>query len=162
MKTKLFFLALFSALLLNACKSNEPVVSNLLPEHSIHTGIYGTVIERYGDWMPYVGGYAPDRGERPIVREIYVYEYTMFQEIEGSHFTLFDIDKMPHKLVAKTKSISNGFYEMELAPGTYSVFFLEQGKLYANGSDGYGGISPVTVIADSAIYMPLLLDHAVY
>ena len=162
MKTKLFFLALFSALLLNACKSNEPDTKKPLSTPSIHVGIYGTVVERYGDWMPIWDPNDTTRGERPIVREIYVYEYTKYQEIEGSHFTLFDIDKMPHKLVAKTKSEANGFYEIELEPATYSVFLLEDGQLYANCGDGYGGINPVTVIADSALYVPLVLDHAVY
>lgn len=162
MKTKLFFFALFAALLLNACKSNEPDINAPLPAPSIHTGIYGTVIERYGNWQPELNPNDTTRGERPIVSEIYVYEYTKSQEVEGALYTHFPIDGMPHKLVAKTKSMANGFYEMELKPGSYSVFLLEDGQLYANGFDGYGGINPVTVIADSAIYFPLVLDHAVY
>ena len=158
MKTKLIFLIFLVAMTLNACKSNELDI----PAPSICTGIYGVVTERYGNWQPIWDPNDATRGERPIVREIYVYEYTMFQEIEGSHFAYIDIDKMPHKLVAKTKSLANGFYEMELAPGIYSIFLLEEGQLYANGGDGYGGISPVTVTADSVLYVPLCLDHAVY
>jgi len=163
MKTKFFFLSLFVALVLNACKSNEPDMNAPMPAPSINTGIYGTVIERYGNWMPLWDPNDTTRGERPIVREIYVYEYTMSQEIEGVHYSpYYSIDEMPHRLVAKTKSKANGFYEMELEPGTYSVFLLEDGQLYANGGDGYGGLSPVTVIADSAYYFPLVLDNAVY
>ena len=38
-------------------------------EKTINEGIYGTVKERYGDWMPWVGSNPPDHGERPIVCE---------------------------------------------------------------------------------------------
>ena len=161
MKVKFLFAALFAALVLNACKSDEPNMNAPLPAPSINTGIYGSVIERYGNWMPVVNPDDTTHGERPIIREIYVYEYTKIQEFDKVYYTLYPINKMPHKLVAKTKSLANGFFEIELKPGTYSVFLLEEGQLYANGGDGYGGINPVIVIADSTKYVRLLLDHGV-
>ena len=39
--------------------------TKLQTEPTIQEGIYGSVIERYGDWMPMLGQY-PKGGERPI------------------------------------------------------------------------------------------------
>ena len=121
MKKSVFILALLSVItLMSACKK----------EPSITQGVYGTVIERYGDWMP---GANADHGERPIV------------------------------FVAKTTSNAKGFYEINLAPGTYSIFLLYNGKLTDGGGlDGYGGINPITINSDEKIERQLVLDHAVY
>ena len=45
--------------------------TKLQTEPTIQEGIYGSVIERYGDWMPMLGQY-PKGGERPIKREGWV------------------------------------------------------------------------------------------
>ena len=68
---------------------------------------------------------------------------------------------MPKPLVAQTTSDSKGFYEINLAPGTYSIFLLDDGKLYAN-SDAYGGINPITINTNERVERQIVLDHAVY
>ena len=58
MKKSVFILALLSVItLISACKK----------EPSITQGVYGTVIERYGDWMP---GANADHGERPVACDV--------------------------------------------------------------------------------------------
>lgn len=126
---------------------------------SITQGIYGTVLERYGDWMP---GLDSDHGERPISIGIYVYEYTKVSDFESLYYGYYPTDKMPKPLVAKTFSKSNGFYEISLAPGTYSIFLLEDGKMKADGLDGYGGVNPVTIDSGEIIKRDITLNHAVY
>lgn len=149
MKKTLFILALLCVItMMSACKK----------EPSITQGVYGTVIERYGDWMP---GSTADHGERPIACDVYVYEYTMLSDFGGS-VSVYYPDAMPKPFVTKTTSDSKGFYEINLAPGTYSIFLLEDGKLHANGCDDYGGINPITINSNEKLERQLVLDHAVY
>ena len=149
MKKSVFILALLSVItLMSACKK----------EPSITQGVYGTVIERYGDWMP---GSTADHGERPVACDVYVYEYTTLSDFGNSYFVYYPIEAMPKPLVAQTTSDSKGFYEINLAPGTYSIFLLDDGKLYAN-SDAYGGINPITINTNERVERQIVLDHAVY
>jgi hypothetical protein len=114
-------------------------------EKTINEGIYGTVKERYGDWMP--GSNPPDHGERPIVCEIYAYEYSPSS------------DYLQAPLVGTATSNKKGFYEIALAPGTYSVFVLDptNGKLV---NANYG--NTVTVEEGKAVELNIMLNHAVY
>ena len=116
-------------------------------EKTINEGIYGTVKERYGDWMPWVGCNPPDHGERPIVCEIYAYEYSPSS------------DYLQAPLVGTATSNKKGFYEIALAPGTYSVFVLDptNGKLV---NANYG--NTVTVEEGKAVELNIMLNHAVY
>ena len=116
-------------------------------EKTINEGIYGTVKERYGDWMPWVGSNSPDHGERPIVCEIYAYEYSPSS------------DYLQAPLVGTAASNKKGFYEIALAPGTYSVFVLDptNGKLV---NANYG--NTVTVEEGKAVELNIMLNHAVY
>jgi len=151
MKKSVFILALLSVItLMSACKK----------EPSITQGVYGTVIERYGDWMP---GSTADHGERPIVCDVYVYEYTTLSDFGGAISAHYPIDAMPKPLVAKTTSNAKGFYEINLATGTYSMFLLYDGKLETGGGcDAYGGINPITINSNEKLERQLILDHAVY
>ncbi len=151
MKKPVFIIALLCVITLMTSCTKEP---------SITQGVYGTVIERYGDWMP---GSTADHGERPIACKVYVYEYTMLSDFGDGVSVNYPIDAMPKPFVAKTTSNAKGFYEINLAPGTYSIFLLDDGKLKAgNGLDDVGGITPVTINSDEKIELQLVLDHAVY
>lgn len=114
-------------------------------EKTINESIYGTVKERYGDWMR--GCNPPDHGERPIVCEIYAYEYSPSS------------DYLQAPLVGTATSNKKGFYEIALAPGTYSVFVLDptNGKLV---NANYG--NTVTVEEGKAVELNIMLNHAVY
>ncbi len=156
---KNFFVGLvLCGLFLTSCekKQDDEKVATI---PAITEGIYGTVVERYGDWMP---GSPKGGGERPIMRSVFVYEYTKISDFESIYYSEFPMDKMPKTLVGIGRPGCNGFYEISLKPGIYSVFIEDKGKLCANGCDGYGGINPVVISADSIVLMNLVLDHAVY
>ena len=126
--------------------------------------IYGNVVERYGDWMP---GANAIHGERPIVRDVYVYEYTKLSDFDSvtRHMcsTHFPISSMPKQLVATATPDTTGFYVIPLTPGTYSVFLLDEGRMYWHTGDGWGGMCPVTVDSTGAVVRKnLVLNHAVY
>ena len=146
--------------LLSSCNNKEEV--NFKNEPTITQGIYGQVLERYGDWMPVADGPEDNsRGYRPLIRDVYVYAYTNYQEFDSIYYCYYPADKMPNPLVAKTTSNKDGFYQISLEPGTYSFFVLEEGRMYANFGDGYGGLAPITIIADSARQVNLVIDHGV-
>ena len=157
------FVALFGvviSILSVSCEKKEDVTVSKSP--TITQGIYGQVLERYGNWQPVYDPNDTLRGYRPIEREVYVYEYTKDQDFDKVYiYCEYPADKMPKPLVAKTKSDKNGFYQVQLTPGIYSVFFEENGNMYANGLDAYGGIMPVSVIKDSVLHIDLILNHGV-
>ena len=86
----------------------------------------------------------------------------MLSDFDGFYSVHYPIDAMPKPLVAKTTSDSKGFYEINLAPGSYSIFLLEDGELYARGGDAYGGINSFTINSNEKLEIQLILDHAVY
>ena len=82
-----------------------------------------------------------------IVCEIYAYEYSPSS------------DYLQAPLVGTATSNKKGFYEIALAPGTYSVFVLDptNGKLV---NANYG--NTVTVEEGKAVELNIMLNHAVY
>ena len=49
------------------------------------------------------------------------------------------------KPLAETESDNKGKFTLELAPGQYSIFTVEEEGLFANVFDGEGNVMPVTV-----------------
>lgn len=161
MKPKILILALL--LLLFACQKDNYDWTNKIDrlyKHnekkiSITEGIWGTLIQREGNWMPGANG---NPLEFPAQREIAVYEYTTINQING-HPTSCEVLT---KLISTTTCDKEGFYELKLKPGKYSVFLKEKGKLYANGGDSYGGLNSVIVETSKVSKMNLVIDYAVY
>ena len=158
-------LALFAlgALLMTACGKED---TSLPSSPTITQGIYGTVVERWGDWQPHPGS-TVSAGETPISNDIYVYEYTTLSDLNSLSYDengilRFPIDSMPHPLVSTTTSASNGFYQIQLPTGSYSVLLLENGMLYSYGIDSQGGLMPVTIDSGQVVHFDLILDHAIY
>jgi len=108
---------------------------------TIQQGIWGDVWFWSGDFMP------PRFGEICLAkRRILIYELTTFDDVEldGPGGFYLSINTT---LVKKVTSDESGFFEVELEPGTYSIFIEENGNLYANRFFR-GGIFPVTVETD--------------
>lgn len=113
---------------------------------TIKQGIWGNVWLWQGDFMPGPGG--SKRGNVTAVRrEVRVYAPTSAQDLKPTNGTSFT--KVKSRLIKKVKSGKNGFYQVSLPPGRYSVFVKEGSTLYANWFDGNGNILPVVVVKDS-------------
>jgi hypothetical protein len=54
-------------------------------------------------------------------------------------------DNFNTQLLAQADTDNTGFFQINIAPGTYTIAVVENGKLYANGRDGQGGLNPVTL-----------------
>ena len=158
---KKILLVVLAMLSLVACEKKSDVETPI-ESPTLTQGIYGQVKERYGNWEPVWDPNDNSRGYRPIVRDIYVYEYTTIKDFDQSYIDcLYPADKMPKPLVATTTSKENGFYQLQLEPGKYSVFMLEEGNMYAPGKDDYGGLNPITIGVGSLLQFNLILNHGV-
>lgn len=114
-------------------------------------GIYGRVLFWEGDFMP---TYPEDDsgGEvYPVMREVCIFEAVLhhdvewtYVELEPGYFTNLATD-VPTAFVAIARSNRNGYFEVELPPGRYSIFVRENGYYYSNLFDGAGYVFPVEV-----------------
>ena len=156
---KILLIAL-AMLSLIACEKKSDVETPI-EAPTITQGIYGQVRERYGNWQPVTDPNDKSHGYRSIERDIYVYEYTTLFDFDQRYYYIIPADKMPKPLVATTTSKENGFYQIQLEPGKYSVFVLDNGSMRANWDDENGGLQPVSIEEGSLLRFDLLLDNGV-
>lgn len=64
-------------------------------------------------------------------------------------------------LIKSINSDNNGFYQVELPAGTYSIFVEDEGKEYCNSFGSYGKACQVTVGSGIKEYN-IKIDHAVW
>ena len=129
---------------------------------SIDQGVAGTLIMKEGNCMPMIGPYEGDNPCRsyPVERTIQVYEPTSGSEVE-SNGPVPTYEEVHTKLIAETESDKDGFYQLAIDTGRYSVFIIEKGKYYRNMfKDNL--IGPVTVEIDSVTIENPVIDYAVY
>jgi len=125
---------------------------------TIKQGIAGTLTMKEGNCMPMIG-IGGNCITFPVQRTIRVYEYTTLKEVKG-HISSYDA--VSSKLVGKTETDADGFYQIGLPPGKFSLFIMEKNKFYANGLDGQGGINPISIEKDSVTIGLFNIDYAVY
>ena len=143
---------LIAVLLLAGCSSDDEHSNDLplQPQPPIIQGVMGTVSFWLGDFMPV----EPSGQIQPVERSVFIYEATTMNDVFSTTYGGF-VDSVFTELVATTTSDADGRYAVELPTGTYSVFVLEEGQLYANSfSNEY--INPVTV--DRGIVSPLDIE----
>ena len=126
----------------NICYSEKDPPRNY-EKVSIRQGIWGNIWFWKGDFMP-VG-----RGEIcQVKRAVYINELATIAEAERVDYSPF-YSRVNTELIATGESGEDGFFQIELESGTYSVFVMEDGYLYANSYGSGGEISPVIVEGDS-------------
>lgn len=111
---------------------------------NISQGVWGTVSFTEGNCMPMVGG-SPDCKTCPVKRTVRIYEYTTMSQANADEQSPTFFTSFTTTMIKEQETDAEGFFQAELVPGNYSVVVMEDGKLYANGFDGQGGINPVTV-----------------
>ncbi len=118
---------------------------------TIPRGVWGQVWFWEGDFMPVVcpGGDCFSGGTiTPVKRKVFIHQLTSLDQVEaGDSPEFFTAIHTP--LVDTLWSDEFGFFQIELPPGRYSFFVLEDSLFYANGIDGEGHILPVEVKPDS-------------
>lgn len=118
---------------------------------AIEQGISGHILFWKGDFMPGVGEEGGAKVQ-PVERILYIYEATKESDVtqpEGVYAPFYG--QINTKLITEVTSNKQGFFQVALEPGTYSLFVkedkLQPAVYYANLTDGDGTIYPVTVKA---------------
>jgi hypothetical protein len=122
---------------------------------TIKQGIWGNVWFWEGSFMPVGWG-----NITPVVRTIYFYQLTRYDSVVPPTGTWFN--KINSVLIDSTLSGSNGFYQIILAPGEYSVFIKEDTAYYANWftvRNSIWYILPVPVKKDSITEFPIDITY---
>ncbi len=156
MKKLLSFL--FLAVICLSCKKNEkqetlqPVVTcniqQILAANALKVtiinGIWGTVSSYEGNCMPVIGPNSTCK-HCPAQRTVKIYAYTTAANAVASSGLNGFYDSFNTTLIKQTDTDSDGFFQMDLPTGNYTMVIVENGKLFGNRStDGQGGINPFT------------------
>lgn len=125
----------------------------------ISEGITGTIVLKEGSFKSN-GDLDVDGRVIGVARKIYVYKKTNMHAVniaEGDFLTY-----VYSELVDSLESNRDGFFEKKMQPGDYSLFVLENNRLYSklNDEEYY---YPVQVAKDSVSQLNLEIDYqAVY
>lgn len=120
-------------------------------------GIYGITSVIYGDCMPkYVSAPATCHHERAS------HKVTIRRPVTYTDLVDYVYLQNPTELVAEAVSDENGFFEIDLEPGIYSVFVDDNGQEYCNrfSVDGYACLLEIN--SDRKILRNLEIDHATW
>ena len=121
------------------------VFQNCKPYKPEGQGITGTVTWVEGNQMPMVSDSidnASKTAAKPIKRSVRIYPLIQFEDlkIENGLYTA-----LAEKPLTEVETDEKGNYSVQLSPGRYSIFVVEEGGLFANIFDGEGNVQPVTV-----------------
>ena len=107
---------------------------------TITQGVWGDVWFWEGDFMPP----CPMGTVTAVARELRIHELTGIDEVEPAGYSTF-YTAVHTELVATGWSDTTGFFEVELEPGWYSLFAVEDTFYYASLFGGGGLVWPVEV-----------------
>jgi len=126
---------------------------------SISQGIAGTLTQAEGNCMPVID-LNGDCMEFPVSREIHLYEYTTLDDVVQDSPGFYS--EVNTNKIGQITADEEGFFELQLEEGVYSVFVKEDGKLYANSFNGQGGIQTIEILSIKVSTLNLKIDYAVY
>ena len=95
--------------------------------------------------MPTIGPGLTSCRTCPVKRKVQIYNYRLLSDAVRTANSYVFFERLNTTLIAETESDANGFFQVALQPGTYTMVVVENGKLYASSGDGQGGINPFTV-----------------
>ncbi|MBI4095733.1 MAG: carboxypeptidase regulatory-like domain-containing protein [DPANN group archaeon] len=122
----------------------------------VKTGIHGTVTLTSGDCMPGEPSRTHPCTQTKISRTVYIREPATIANMDGTYL------KTKTNLVAQMTSDSNGYYDVTLPAGTYSVFVEDGSKEYCNFGGGLGEECQVTVTDGGMAEFNIDINKAVY
>ena len=97
---------------------------------------------------------------RSIQRMVRVYPLTKFSDLKMEEGLFTAVAEKP---ITEVESDENGNYSIQLSPGRYSLFVVEENGLFANIFDGEGNVNPVTVKENEWTLLDVVVNYqAVY
>jgi hypothetical protein len=145
----------------NKCDIEKTRIDNNA-RRTITQGVYGTVGLITGDCMPIVDPRESRCIHCPAKRTVQIYEYTTISQAVRSTTPPYYFEHFNTQKLAETEADEKGFYEINIGPGHYTIVTIEDGKIYANISDGLGGINPITIESNVPLRANLTVSKAVY
>lgn len=147
----LFYFAsiLFSGLLIISCKPYKPDGQ----------GITGTITWIEGNHMPMMtedGKADIKAAPKPIQRTVRIYPLTKFSDLKMEEGLFTAVAGEP---ITEVESNETGVYSIQLSPGSYSVFIVEEDGLFANIFDGDGNVNPVTVKENEWTLLDVVVNY---
>jgi hypothetical protein len=112
---------------------------------SITNGVWGTVSNIEGDCMPTVPTCNSCSRNCPVQRTVKIFQYTLVSDgVTTDPYKVF-FDSFNTQFITPVDTDENGFFQVDLPMGHYTIVIVENGRLYANIRDGQGGLSPSIV-----------------
>lgn len=152
------------SLILSSCNEDDSIKLSKedknLEKISIQSGLTGTLKEIKGNCMPMLddSGNSSSCIESVVQDTIVIHELTSWNQLVGQEVFY---DSIMSERVATVVSDSEGFYEVNLEQGQYSIFIIHENKYFASRGTS-DGVNPVMIGADSLTIFHPLLDLAVY
>ncbi|MCD4740406.1 DUF333 domain-containing protein [archaeon] len=115
----------------------------------------GTVTLIQGNCMP-GPELDPSCTTNPISTTIYIREPATTEDLENNTSDYFIT------LIKQVESDENGYYEVELPSGTYSVFVDDNNEEYCNSFGGQGEACQITVEEETTTEYNIKIDHAAW
>lgn len=110
---------------INSCYSSQEL-PNCTAKVSIEEGIWGDIWFWKGNFMPI----QPSGIICGVKRTVYIYELTTMADVDQIDYSpLFS--QIHTDLITTVESDAEGFFQVSLEPGTYSLFIKEGDNFYA-------------------------------
>ena len=129
---------------------------------TIEQGVWGRVLFREGDFSPRVGGACSSGSVAPVSRTVYVFRPVTWSALvaAGGDATLHD--RIPAEVVDSVRAGEDGFYQLRLPPGLYSVIAREDARFFVNhfGDTEFGlTAAPVRVPEGGVVFREIDIDY---
>jgi hypothetical protein len=123
---------------------------------TITNGLWGTISSIEGDCMPVVPPATSNCTHCPVQRTIRIYPYTTTSQANG---TAPLYDSFTTSVVAEVPTDAQGFFQVDIPAGHYSIAIVENGKLYVGTMDGQGGLCPVVFNGGTAMNVNIAMTY---
>ncbi len=146
----LLLLALTTVFTFTQCKPYQPEGQ----------GITGQITWLEGNLMPTISdsGTESKNGPKgkPVKRMIRIYPLLKISDLSLESGLVQNLAAKP---ITEIESDESGKYSVQLSPGRYSVFTVEENGLFANTFDGEGNVQPVTVKAGEWTLLDIIVNY---
>jgi hypothetical protein len=122
---------------------------------TVKRGVWGQVTLTTGNCMPSVDDESKCHKEG-AAQEVYIFEPVRTADMDVTYL------KGEGKVIKQVKPNSDGFYEAELPPGTYSVFVDDDGRKYCNLFGGQPDETCRVTVKDGLERFDINIDHAAW
>lgn len=150
----LLFLALTTVFTFTQCKPYQPEGQ----------GITGQITWLEGNLMPTISDSGNESKKEsqgvPVKRTLRIYPLLKISDMSMENGLFKSLAAKP---ITEIETDEFGKYSLQLSPGRYSVFTVEEDGLFANTFDGEGNVQPVTVKEGEWTLLDIVINYkAVY